>query len=105
MSDDVRVDDDATWTFDALVWVDGAWHFLTVPDDVSDEIEERFGATAGGFGAVRVEVSIGATTWLTSVFPSAQQRAYVLPVKKSVRTAEGVGERDVATVTLGVATR
>lgn len=102
MRDDGLVGDDATFTFDAPLWVDGAWHFVTVPDDVSDEIEERFGATAAGFGSVRVEVSIGATRWRTSVFPSAQLRAYVLPVKKAVRSAEDLHEGSLATLTLRV---
>ncbi|RYY44692.1 MAG: DUF1905 domain-containing protein [Actinomycetales bacterium] len=96
--------DDETWTFERALWRDGAWHFVTVPEDVSDEVEERFGATAAGFGSVRVEVTIGGSTWRTSVFPSKQHRAYVLPVKKAVRTAEDVHEGDVASLTLRVVT-
>ncbi|KQP78579.1 hypothetical protein ASF37_08530 [Aeromicrobium sp. Leaf289] len=96
--------DDATWTFERALWRDGAWHFVTVPEDVSDEVEERFGATAAGFGSVRVEVTIGGSTWRTSVFPSKQHRAYVLPVKKAVRTAEDVHEGDVASLILRVVT-
>lgn len=96
--------DDATWTFERTLWRDGAWHFVTVPEDVSDEVEERFGATAAGFGSVRVEVTIGGSTWRTSVFPSKQHRAYVLPVKKAVRAAEDVHEGDVAALTLRVVT-
>jgi hypothetical protein len=95
---------DATWTFDATLWRDRAWHFVTVPEDVSDEVEERFGATAGGFGSVRVEVTVGASTWRTSIFPSMQQRAYVLPVKKAVRDAEGFAEGGAAPLTLRVLT-
>lgn len=94
--------DDATWTFERALWRDGAWHFVTVPEDVSDEVEERFGATAAGFGSVRVEVTIGGSTWRTSVFPSKQHRAYVLPVKKAVRAAEDVHEGDVARLVLRV---
>lgn len=97
--------DDATWTFDATVWRDGGWHFVTVPDDVSDEVEERFGATAAGFGSVRVEVTVGRTTWRTSVFPSAQRRAYVLPVKKAVRVAESFDEGATSSLTLRVVTQ
>jgi len=35
---------------------------------------------------------VGASTWRTSVFPSAEERTFVLPVKKAVRTAEGLAE-------------
>ena len=83
------------YRFTASLWLwkdEGSWWFVTVPDDVSDEIEERHGATAGGFGSVKVEVTVGATTWRTSLFPSSEQRAYVLPVKKPVRAAEGLEE-------------
>ena len=78
------------WPWDAKQ--DGSWWFITVPDDVSDEIEERHGASAGGFGSIKVEVTVGRTTWRTSLFPSSEQRAYVLPVKKPVRVAEALEE-------------
>ena len=67
---------------------DSAWHFLTLPFDVSDDIEARTAHVTRGFGSVRVRVTIGATTWDTSVFPDTKAEAYVLPVKAPVRTAE-----------------
>ena len=87
----------AEYRFTASLWPwdakgDGSWWFVTVPDDVSDDIEERHGADAGGFGSIKVEVTVGATTWRTSLFPSSEQRAYVLPMKKAVRTAEELEE-------------
>jgi hypothetical protein len=91
-----------TWTFEAELWREGAWHFVTVDEEVSDEVEERHGATASGFGAVRVEVRVGGSTWRTSVFPSKERRAYVLPVKKAVREAEGLVEGGGATIVLRV---
>ena len=45
-----------------------------------------------GFGSVRVEVTIGATTWRTSIFPGGQR--YALPLKKAVRAAEGIEPGD-----------
>jgi len=47
---------------------------------------------------VRVEVTVGATTWRTSVFPD--KRGYALPVKKAVRRAESLDIGDSARVTL-----
>ncbi len=84
-----------TYVFESTVWKvpdPGSWFFATVPFDVSDEIEERHGADAAGFGSLKVVVRVGATTWRTSLFPSAQQRAYVLPVKKAVRAAEDLDD-------------
>jgi hypothetical protein len=81
------------YEFDSEVWryeADAAWHFLTVPDDISDDIEERTRGQRRGFGSVRVLVSIGDTTWATSVFPDTKRGAYILPVKQEVRRLEGL---------------
>ncbi|HEX9260729.1 MAG TPA: DUF1905 domain-containing protein [Acidimicrobiales bacterium] len=95
-----------TVTFEAELWRwkgDGAWHFVTVPFDVADQIEERASRrTQRGFGSVRVEVTIGASSWSTSVFPDKNVESYVLPVKKQVRAAENIGEGEVVTVHLRV---
>ena len=58
--------------------------------------------TPRGFGSVRVRATVGATSWTTSVFPDAARGAYVLPVKKAVRRAEGLDEGDPADVVLEV---
>ncbi len=90
------------WEFTAPLWRwrEGSWHFVTVPQDVSDEVDDVVGDATGGFGSVRVEVTVGGSTWSTSVFPSSEQAAYVLPVKKQVRTAEGLEEGDEVRVGL-----
>lgn len=77
----------------------GAWFFLSLPFALSDEIEAET-VPGKGFGSVRVEVTVGASTWRTSVFPSAEQKTYVLPVKKAVRTAEGLVEGEPCRIAL-----
>ena len=77
----------------------GAWFFVSLPFDVADAIEDETGPRPG-FGSVRVEVSVGTSTWRTSVFPSAAERTLVLPVKKAVRVAEGLVEGGPCTVRL-----
>lgn len=67
---------------------DTVWVFASVPEEISDEIRQVVAGMEGGFGSVRVDVTLGATRWRTSIFPS--DRAYSLPIKKAVRTAEGV---------------
>lgn len=64
------------------------WHFVTLPFDQADEIDEIAAESKRGFGSVRVEVTIGASTWRTSLFPDTKAESYVLPIKKQVRIAE-----------------
>ena len=68
------------------------WYFVTLPPAVADDIDEITGEARRGFGSVRVEVTVGATTWSTSVFPDSTSESFVLPVKKAVRLAEGLDD-------------
>lgn len=68
-----------------------AWFFTALPTRLSDEIRE-IPRIPRGFGSVRVRATIGRTAWRTSIFPDAERGAYVLPLKRSVRDAEGVEE-------------
>ena len=79
-----------------------SWHFLSVPEPIADDLEAEFGHRAAGFGSLRVEVTIGSSTWQTSLFPDAKRKTYVLPLKKAVRTAEGLTAGSVASVDLVV---
>ena len=93
------------WTFEARMWLwkaDAAWHFVTLPSDVTDEIEDLV-VERRGFGSVRVEARIGATTWATSIFPSNEMGSFLLPIKKAVRVAENLAEGDTCTVHLALA--
>jgi hypothetical protein len=89
--------------FEAPLWLhtaEGGWHFVTLPSGVSDEIEEHAADSRRGFGSVPVQVTIGGTTWRTSIFPDTKAGAYVLPVKKAVRQAERISAGDVVEVTV-----
>jgi hypothetical protein len=95
------------FSFRAELWEHdgpGSWHFVSLPADLADQIEEAVGRHAGGFGSVRVEVTVGSTTWRTSIFPDGKRQTYVLPVKKPVRTAEGLSAGSAAQIQLRVVT-
>jgi hypothetical protein len=79
-----------SYRFTADLWQHegGSWHFVTVPFDTADEIDELTHGRQGGFGSVRVTVTVGSTSWSTSLFPDTKRRSYVLPVKQAVRRAE-----------------
>ena len=92
-------------TFDAELWIWDArrtegWTFVSLPVEFSDDVREVAGEPRRGFGAVRVRVTVGGSTWRTSIFPDSARGCYVLPIKRAVRIAEALDAGDVATVTV-----
>jgi Domain of unknown function (DUF1905) len=94
------------FNFCAELWKwpgENAWHFITVPAEISSEIRESTDDVRAGFGSVRVHVTIGTSTWSTSVFPDSKTRCFVLPIKKPVRRKEDLEVGDVLSVELAIA--
>lgn len=90
--------------FDAELWIwdarrDDSWTFVTLPAEASEEIRELAEGPRRGFGSLRAQVTVGTSTWKTSIFPD-KSRGYVLPIKRAVRKAEALDAGDVATVTV-----
>ncbi len=92
----------STYDFSAQLWLHsdmpGAWYFITLPLDASDEI--RATRERRGFGSVRIRATIGATTWDTSIFPDTKTDSYLLPVKAAVRHQQAIDEGDLVAVTI-----
>lgn len=78
------------------------WHFLTLPKKQSSGIKKLFGGMSGGFGSLPVMVTIGATSWKTSIFPDKKAGAYLLPLKAEVRKKEKIGSGDAVTFLVAV---
>lgn len=76
------------------------YHFVTVPDDESAELESAAAMVTYGWGMIPVSASIGSTEWTTSLFP--KNGGYIVPLKDVVRNAEGFDVGDVITVRLAV---
>lgn len=77
-----------------------AWRFLGLPSKEAGEIKERYGRSAKGWGSLPVSVTVGGTTWETSIFPDKESGSYLLPLKSQVRKAEGIADTDTVTVML-----
>ena len=95
-----------TFEFSAELWRytgKAAWYFVTLPHEVADDVDEITGDTRRGFGSVRVEVTIGSSTWNTSIFPDTKSESFVLPVKKTVRMAEDLDDGALVDVRLTLA--
>jgi hypothetical protein len=97
--------DGERFSFDARVWEttgQSAWFFVSLPEPDADDIDEMYAGRAAGFGSLRVEVTVGNTTWQTSIFPDVKRGTYVLPLKKSVRVAEQLTSGSMARFELTV---
>jgi hypothetical protein len=92
-----------TFTFTAELWEyqgTGAWTFVSMPADQADDIRGLTEGRRNGFGSVKVRAAINDSRWSTSIFPDSSRGTFVLPVKKSIRLAEGVAAGDAVTVVL-----
>lgn len=92
------------YVFTEKVWIypgeAAVWHFVTLPKTLAREIRERSAGVRRGFGSLPVEVTIGATTWRTSIFPDKREDSYLLPLKADVRRREGIRDRDTVKVAI-----
>ncbi len=75
------------------VWIypgPSGWHFVTLPKNEAADIKKFQSPIRRGFGAIKVEVTIGSTSWLTSIFPDKETQSYILPLKRDVRKKEKI---------------
>ena len=91
--------------FDAELWIWDArradsWTFVSLPTEASEEIRDLAAGPRRGFGSLRVRVTVGGSTWTTSIFPDSARGSYVLPIKRAVRTAEALEAGDIAAVSV-----
>lgn len=90
------------FTFTARVWLypgaTSAWHFVSVPKVQSAVLKKNFGKSARGWGSLPATFKIGKTSWKSSLFPDSKSNMYLLPLKASVRKAEGLFPEDTVTV-------
>lgn len=76
------------------------YHFVRVPPDEAEQIQEMAAAVTYGWGMVPVAVTVGDTTVTTSLWP--KDGSYVVPLKDAIRTPEGIALDDVVTVRLTI---
>lgn len=79
-----------------------AWRFITVSKKESEAIRKKYGAHSRGWGSLPVSVTIGETSWNTSIFPDKQSGTYLLPLKAAVRKAEGIFDDDTVAFSITI---
>jgi Domain of unknown function (DUF1905) len=77
-----------------------SWHFIPVTRKIGQSIKETYGKNARGFGSLPVEVTIGSSTWNTSIFPDKYSGSYILPLKAKVRKKEDILAGDLVTYSI-----
>ena len=93
------------WTTDKAP---ASWHFLTLSGDVAEAIHALAlmrrleGGQKRGWGSMKVRATVGDTSWETSIFPAKDVGGWLLPVKASVRRAEGLVAGDMVIVSVTV---
>jgi hypothetical protein len=91
-------------TVTSLLWIwkgeaAGRWYFITVPDELSDDIRAQAFGHPRGFGSVKVEARIADVVWQTSLFP-LNSGGYLLPIKAEVRRKADLAVGDEVSVHL-----
>ena len=84
-----------------VVWRGPApFYFVAVPAEVCADLRAVADVVSYGWGMVPARVSVGASTFQTSLYP--KDGGYLVPLRAWVRDAEGVAEDDLVRVRLEV---
>jgi hypothetical protein len=74
--------------------------FIAVPDEDSQYLKAISAMVTYGWGVIPVDVTIGSTTFYTSLFP--KDGRYLVPIRAVVRKAEKLEEGDIVAVQFDV---
>jgi len=77
------------------------FHFVAVPEEVCEDLREVADRVSYGWGMVPARVTVGSSTWETSLYP--KDGGYLVPVRDRFRRAEGLAVGDLVRVRLEVA--
>jgi len=87
------------------VWIypgEVAWHFVSVDRDASGQMRKDYKDLHRGFSSLPVTVTVGQTSWQTSVFYESKSARYILPLKAQVRKKENILAKDKIEYTLSL---
>lgn len=89
--------------FRAKVWKysgASAWYFVTLPRRLSLQLRLMMFSEEEGWGRLGVRAEVGGSKWKTAIWYDTKARAYLLPIKKSVRVREGIEAGSRCLITL-----
>lgn len=74
----------------------GAWHFVSLPVHISEEIRAMRKWDEEGWGRLKVLAKAGNSEWQTAIWFDTKHETYLLPLKAVIRKKEKIElEQDV----------
>lgn len=77
-----------SYTIYATPWLHigkAAWHFISLPQNISTEIRQLFQHEEEGWGRLKVTACIGIHEWKTAIWYDSKHRTFLLPIKAEIR--------------------
>lgn len=81
------------YDFAARLWqhsATGGWHFVSLPQDLSNETRRHLGHEEEGWGRLKAVAKTGNTQWKTAIWFDTKRQTYLLPVKSEIRKKEQI---------------
>jgi len=76
------------YDFSAKMWQDsstGGWYFVSLPENMSNEIREILQWQEEGWGRMKATAAIGELKWDTAIWFDTKMNTYLLPIKVEIR--------------------
>ena len=93
------------YKFKSKVWLYpgmSGWHFISVPAKLSKNITATYGDMKKGWGSLPVNVTVGKSSWKTSIFPDKKTNTYLLPLKSEIRKKENISAESLVSVQIDI---
>jgi hypothetical protein len=75
-----------TWKYEG----NAAWHFVSLPKDITLEIRENLKNLEEGWGRIKATAKVGQSEWKTAIWYDSKLNTYLLPIKALIRKKESV---------------
>lgn len=90
------------YKFTAKPWLyagPGSWHFVSLPNELAQEIRNALKSEEEGWGRLKAKAKIGNSEWMTAIWFDTKMNTYLLPLKAEIRKKENLAiGKDVETV-------
>ena len=89
---------DKPWIYDGK----GAWHFVSLPKEMSEEIRNFYKDKEEGWGRLKVTAKTGDSQWKTAIWFDTKHETYLLPIKADIRRKEKIELGKEVEVTISI---